>query len=65
MSINKLALIRYKAIDECLRNRYRKWTLEDLIEKGRDLERIVLSRAVRWRLAHRILSYGSKTVVFD
>jgi hypothetical protein len=33
MSINKLALIRYKTIDECLRNRYRKWTLEDLIEK--------------------------------
>lgn len=39
--------------------------LADLIEKGRDLERVVLSRAVRWRLAHRILSYGSKTVVFD
>jgi formyltetrahydrofolate deformylase len=39
--------------------------IEDLIEKGRDLERVVLSRAVRWRLAHRILSYGSKTVVFD
>jgi predicted DNA-binding transcriptional regulator YafY len=33
MSINKLALIRYKAIDDCLSNRYRKWTLEDLIEK--------------------------------
>src|SRR6218665_111862 len=33
MSANKLALIRYKTIDECLRNRYRKWTLEDLIEK--------------------------------
>ncbi|MCW3464601.1 helix-turn-helix transcriptional regulator [Chitinophaga nivalis] len=33
MSINKLALIRYKTIDECLRNRYRKWTLEDLIDK--------------------------------
>lgn len=33
MSINKLALIRYKIIDQCLRNRYRKWTLEDLIEK--------------------------------
>jgi len=32
MSINKLALIRYRAIDECLQNRYRKWTLEDLIE---------------------------------
>jgi predicted DNA-binding transcriptional regulator YafY len=33
MSINKLALIRYRTIDECLRNRYRKWTLDDLIEK--------------------------------
>ncbi|MCG2612921.1 WYL domain-containing protein [Terrimonas sp. NA20] len=33
MSANKLALIRYKTIDECLRNRYRKWTLEGLIEK--------------------------------
>jgi predicted DNA-binding transcriptional regulator YafY len=33
MSANKLALIRYKTIDECLRNRYRKWTLDDLIEK--------------------------------
>ncbi|MET3879498.1 WYL domain-containing protein [Chitinophaga sp. OAE865] len=37
MSINKLALIRYKAIDECLRNHYRKWTLEDLIEKVADV----------------------------
>lgn len=32
MSINKLALIRYKTIDNCLQNRFRKWTLEDLIE---------------------------------
>jgi formyltetrahydrofolate deformylase len=39
--------------------------LADLIEKGCDLERIVLSRAVRWHLDHRILSYGNKTVVFD
>ena len=37
----------------------------DLVEKGRDLERIVLSRAVRWHLEHRVLSYGNKTVVFD
>ena len=36
MAVNKLALIRYKTIDECLRNRYRKWTLEDLIEKVSD-----------------------------
>jgi formyltetrahydrofolate deformylase len=39
--------------------------VEDLVQKGRDLERIVLSRAVRWHLEHRILSYGNKTVVFD
>lgn len=39
--------------------------LQDLIEKGRDLERVVLSRAVRWHLDHRILSYANKTVVFD
>jgi predicted DNA-binding transcriptional regulator YafY len=32
MSINKLALIRYKTIDNCLQNRFRKWTLEDLME---------------------------------
>jgi formyltetrahydrofolate deformylase len=37
----------------------------DLVERGRDLERIVLSRAVRWHLDRRILSYGNKTVVFD
>ncbi|WP_456313103.1 helix-turn-helix transcriptional regulator [Pseudomonas shirazensis] len=32
MSQNKNALIRYKTIDKCLQNKYRKWTLEDLIE---------------------------------
>ena len=32
MALNKLALIRYKTIDDCLRNRARKWTLEHLIE---------------------------------
>jgi len=37
----------------------------DLVEKGRDLERMVLSRAVRWHLEHRVLCYGNKTVVFD
>lgn len=36
MPLNKLALIRYKTIDHCLQNRYRKWTLEDLIEACND-----------------------------
>ncbi len=39
--------------------------VEDLVARGRDLERMVLSRAVRWRLDRRILCYGNKTVVFD
>lgn len=39
--------------------------VEDLIAHGRDLERIVLSRAVQWHLERRILCYGNKTVVFD
>jgi formyltetrahydrofolate deformylase len=39
--------------------------VEDLVARGRDLERVVLSRAVRWRLDRRILCYGNKTVVFD
>ncbi len=40
-------------------------SVEDLIQKGRDLEKVVLSRAVRWHLENRILLYGKKTVVFD
>jgi formyltetrahydrofolate deformylase len=37
----------------------------DLVRKGEDLERVVLSRAVRWHLEKKILCYGNKTVVFD
>jgi len=40
-------------------------TVEDLVRKGRDLEEIVLARAVRRHIEHRILVYGRKTVVFD
>lgn len=39
--------------------------LEDLVQKGRDLEKAVLSRAVRWHSEHRILVYAKKTVIFD
>ena len=49
--------------------------VQDLVQKGRDLEKVVLSRAVRWHLDSRILVYGppprlrkraaEKTVVFD
>ncbi len=37
----------------------------DLIRHGRDLEKMVLARAVRWHLEHRVLVYGRKTVIFD
>lgn len=40
-------------------------TLDDLIQKGRDLEKIALSRAVRWHIENRVLVFGNKTVVFD
>lgn len=40
-------------------------TVADLIRKGKDLERLVLSRAVRLHLQNRVLVYGNKTVVFS
>jgi formyltetrahydrofolate deformylase len=39
--------------------------IDDLIGKGRDVEKVVLSRAVRWHLDHRVLISGHKTIVFD
>ena len=39
--------------------------VEDLVRKGRDLEKTVLAQAVRWHLEGRVLIYGRKTVVFD
>jgi formyltetrahydrofolate deformylase len=40
-------------------------SLDDLLQKGRDLEKVVLSRAVRWHVDNRVLLYGKKTVVFS
>jgi formyltetrahydrofolate deformylase len=40
-------------------------TVADLVRKGRDVERTVLARAVRWHLEDRVLVYRNKTVVFD
>jgi formyltetrahydrofolate deformylase len=44
---------------------YHRDSLEDLVRKGRDVEKNVLARAVRWHLEQRILVYGNKTVVFE
>ncbi|HET6415565.1 MAG TPA: formyltetrahydrofolate deformylase [Polyangiales bacterium] len=40
-------------------------SVQDLVRKGRDLEKVVLARAVRWHLDDRILVYDNKTVVFS
>lgn len=37
MPVNKNALLRYKTIDRCLRNKYRRWTLDDLVEACSDV----------------------------
>ncbi|MDZ8070101.1 MAG: formyltetrahydrofolate deformylase [Nostoc sp. DedQUE08] len=39
--------------------------VDDLVRKGKDLERIVLARAVRSHLQNRVLVYGNRTVVFE
>lgn len=42
-----------------------KDAVRDLVRKGRDVERAVLGRAVRWHLERRVLVWGNKTVVFE
>jgi formyltetrahydrofolate deformylase len=39
-------------------------TVDDMMRKGRDLEKVVLCRAVRWHLENRVLVYQNKTAVF-
>ena len=39
-------------------------SVETLVGMGRDIERTVLARAVKWHLEDRVLVYGTRTVVF-
>ncbi len=43
----------------------RRDTVDEWGQEGGDLEKVVLSRAVRWHIENRILLYGNKTVIFD
>lgn len=75
MAINKNALIRYKTIDKCLQNHYRKWTLDDLIEacsdalydfEGRDIN--VSKRTIQLdiqNLRSDKFGYNAPIVVYD
>jgi formyltetrahydrofolate deformylase len=42
-----------------------KDSVEDLVTKGKDLEKIVLSRAVQKHIDRKILTYKNKTVIFN
>ncbi len=42
-----------------------KDTVSDLIRKGRDLERLILARALYYHAHHRVLVFGKKTIIFD
>ena len=39
-------------------------TVSDMVRRGRDIERLVLARGLRWHLEDRVLVHGNKTVVF-
>ncbi|KXX67790.1 YafY family protein [Flammeovirga sp. SJP92] len=75
MAQNKNALIRYKTIDKCLQNKYRKWTLNDLIEEcsealfeyeGRDIN--VSKRSIQLdiqMMRSDKLGYNAPIIVYD
>ncbi|GLC51478.1 hypothetical protein PLESTB_000506900 [Pleodorina starrii] len=52
-------------IDQAVTRITHRDSVEDMIRKGRDLERLVLARAVRWHLDDRVMVYNNKTVVFE
>lgn len=56
MSINKNALIRYKTIDKCLQNKYRKWTLNNLIEACSD---------ALYEYEGRVINVSKRTIQLD
>jgi hypothetical protein len=75
MPANRNALIRYKTIDNCLQNRYRQWTLEDLIDACSDalyefegIEKGISKRAIQMDIQimrSEKLGYNAPIVVYD
>ena len=52
-------------IEQSTANISHKDRVEDLVRKGRDIEKVVLSRAIWYHVNRRILSYGNRTIIFD
>ena len=75
MPANKNALIRYKTIDRCLRNRYKRWTLDDLVDACCDalydmggISKGVCARTVQMDIQimrSDKLGYNAPIVVYD
>lgn len=75
MPVNRNALIRYKTIDTCLRNKYRRWTLEDLIDACSDalyeyegIDKGISRRTVQGdiqMMRSEKLGYNAPIVVYD
>lgn len=75
MPVNRNALIRYKTIDTCLRNRFRKWTLDDLIEACSDalyeyegIDKGISKRTVQMdiqMMRSEKLGYNAPIIVYD
>lgn len=75
MPVNRNALIRYKTIDTCLRNKYRQWTLEDLIDACSDalyeyegIDKGISKRSVQMdiqMMRSEKLGYNAPIVVYD
>ncbi|EGK00147.1 helix-turn-helix transcriptional regulator [Dysgonomonas gadei] len=75
MPVNRNALIRYKTIDTCLRNKYRQWTLEDLIEACSDalyeyegIDKGISKRTVQMdiqMMRSEKLGYNAPIIVYD
>ncbi len=75
MPVNRNALIRYKTIDTCLRNKYRTWTLEDLVDACSDalyeyegIDKGISKRAIQMdiqMMRSEKLGYNAPIVVYD
>lgn len=75
MPVNRNALIRYKTIDTCLRNKYRRWTLEDLIDACSDalyeyegIDKGISKRTIQMdiqMMRSEKLGYNAPIVVYD
>ncbi len=64
-SLRTPTLIAGPIIEQAIVRITHRDSVADMIRKGKDLERMVLSRAVRWHIDDRVMVHGNKTIVFE